>query len=141
MYFFEELIVLEDETFAVSQLNDLIKSKKQELQAELDFISAQLGFLPESIVKLQGRNRLVDSLKLLDNFEKHLFSRIKEGWTSFLEKNPGLQKMREYFQVFSGSIFTLDNLPQSALQFQFAPIVSAEVERLFKERLCSRLKD
>ena len=39
--------------------------------------------------------------------------------------------MREYFQVLSGSIFTLDDLPQNAFQFHFAPIVSAEVERLF----------
>ena len=39
--------------------------------------------------------------------------------------------MLEYFQVLSGSIYTLDDLPQIALQFQFAPIVSAEVERSF----------
>ena len=39
--------------------------------------------------------------------------------------------MREYFQALSRFIFTLDDLPQNALLFQFAPIVSAEVERLF----------
>ena len=42
--------------------------------------------------------------------------------------------MREYFQVLSGSIFTLDDLPQIPLQFQFALIVSAEVERLFSRK-------
>ena len=104
----------------------MIKSRKQELQAELAFISAQFGFLPESIVKLQGRNRMFDSMKLLDNgIEKVQVQPYKGRLDLILGKNVRV------FPVLSGIIFTLDDLPQNALQFQFAPNLSAEVERLF----------
>ena len=59
---------------------------------------------------------------------KYMFSRIKEDLTSFLGKSRTTKNARE---VLSHSIFTLDDLPQNAFQFHFAPIVSAEVERLF----------
>ena len=126
--YFEEIIVLEDET-----VDDLIKLKKQELQAELAFISAQFGFSPESIVKLQGRNRLVDSMKLLDNvIEKVQVQPYKGRLDLILGKNPGVQKMREYFQGLSGSIFTLTCL-KMLFNFNLHPFYQSKSNVCFQE--------
>ena len=58
-------------------------------------------------------------MKLLDNvIEKVQVQPHKGRLDLILGKNPGLQKMREYFQVLSGFIFTLLSPQRLNLNFE-----------------------
>ncbi|KAL4142778.1 hypothetical protein QTP88_005183 [Uroleucon formosanum] len=100
--------------------------------------------LSESILKLQTKNMpLAESLSIVDNVQTQLKSvqgepgkKVYEKMENVLSKNIGLKTLKQISSILSGSISTMDGLPEDLttndlIFYKYAPITSVDVERSF----------
>jgi DNA-binding Lrp family transcriptional regulator len=116
------------------------------LQRDLVYVSANYGFLADSIKKLEKKGvTLTGAVEVVDHAETAL--RLTRGRTALLvqrkfdavfEKNKGLRVLRAVSKVLSDDLlldeeaeFLNEYEPSELADYRFAPIVSCDVERVF----------
>lgn len=117
---------------------------KEYVQNNLIYITSNFKVLSESILKLQTKDMpLVESLSILDNVQTQLKSvhgepgkKVYEKMENVLSKNIGLKTLKQISSILSGSITTMDGLPEDLttndlIFYKYAPITSVDVERSF----------
>ena len=134
---FEQFLIFmtteEPEAVTFADLLEMVQNA--ELQRQLVFISSNFKILSDSIEKYQGRLSIERSLKIIEDVKSSITHEPFAGkLNSVLSKNPGLAKMIEYKKILdgvepdgSGALVE----PLDALKFKNAPLLSAEVERMF----------
>lgn len=118
---------------------------KEHVQNNLVYITSNFKVLSESILKLQTKNMpLAESLSIVDNVQTQLKSvqgepagkKVYEKMENVLSKNIGLKTLKQISSTLSGSISTMDGLPEDLttndlIFYKYAPITSVDVERSF----------
>ncbi|XP_025410454.1 uncharacterized protein LOC112683585 [Sipha flava] len=120
------------------------KLVKEHVQNNLVYITSNFKVLFESILKLQTKNMpLAESLSIVDNVQTQLKSvqgepgkKVYEKMENFLSKNIGLKTLKQISSILSGSISTMDGLPEDLstndlIFYKYAPMTSVDVERSF----------
>eukprot|EP00102_Acyrthosiphon_pisum_P008285 XP_003244687.2 PREDICTED: uncharacterized protein LOC100568926 [Acyrthosiphon pisum] len=118
---------------------------KEHVQNNLVYITSNFKVLSESILKLQTKNMpSAESLSIVDNVQTQLKSvqgepgkKVYEKMENVLSKNIGLKTLKQISSILSGSISTMDDLPEDLTTkydlvfYKYAPITSVDVERSF----------
>ncbi|CAI6344718.1 unnamed protein product [Macrosiphum euphorbiae] len=93
---------------------------KEHVQNNLVYITSNFKVLSELILKLQTKNMpLAESLSIVDNVQTQLKSvqgepgkKVYEKMENVLSKNIGLKTLKQISSILSGSISTMDGLPE-----------------------------
>jgi hypothetical protein len=133
---------LEEDAEAVRKVKRLLSLPS--LPHDLAFLSANYGFLPHSIDKLQASGmQLTDSMDILEDAELRIRSvhgkigeAVSTKLAAILEANSGLQTMKSVAAVLRGeqpndARFLLS--PTEIETLKFAPLTSCDTERTFSQ--------
>ena len=115
----------------IKKLQDLMNDPN--LRQELGFITATFKFLPEVITEIQRRLPLLKQFELLDKVISNVNGeQYKNKLESIQKRNPDINKMCKFALVISGERVNETSIdPLKARIYKNAPLVSAEIERVF----------
>ncbi|KAL4091427.1 hypothetical protein QTP88_026119 [Uroleucon formosanum] len=125
---------------AKSIKNAIALFENRNIQNDLAYIKSNLGFITESILKLENASLLLyDNLEIVENTKSKLgqnkgpiVEKINKKYKNVLEKNTGLKAMSTTRNILNGQNINEDFLnltPGEVKKFRYAKITSCDVKR------------
>ena len=117
-----------------SEITKILDLMDNALMQEMAFLVASFDFLPEAITKLQGRLSLCDQFVILEKVIVNVQGdNYKEKLDAVLTRNPDFKILQDFAKILRGERVSSDVPPLDAPIYRYAPLVSADIERVFSE--------
>ncbi|XP_076043866.1 uncharacterized protein LOC143026958 [Oratosquilla oratoria] len=131
-----------EDSRSVKECQDLLQNVQ--LKTGLVFISSTFSIITSTIAKLETRGLPISTVfQLMDSVEQTLKNTSDQSYhqklTSVLTKNKGYERLRKINAIMSGQPiegleeFLSGLAPSDISCYQFAPLVSCDVERVFSQ--------
>lgn len=131
-----------EDSRSVKECQDLLQNVQ--LKTGLVFISSTFSIITSTIAKLETRGLPISTVfQLMDSVEQTLKNTSDQSYhqklTSVLTKNKGYERLRKINAIMSGQPiegleeFISGLAPSDISCYQFAPLVSCDVERVFSQ--------
>lgn len=121
----------DNEGKAIREAKELLKSDL--LPGRLAYIKVNFSCLPGAITKLEGRLKLMESIKVIEDVtEKITAQPVAEKLRKVLDKNPGYKRVCQIASVLNGTSNDMGGMePDVLAKFANAPLTSVDCERVF----------